>query len=165
MNEMMFMKTINDRKRADFFKEIDETKKEIHERNQELKDMIDRHTRLLLDELAVIKSKHLKKIDNQMEKIKRYRTLIGSFEAYCTEVALKGSATDICSSVDELIVRADELERDQKAFIDRLRQSVKVSLQATDLRDVLPNTYINFVGTVEGNILICSPNVSMFLRG
>src|SRR6218665_1069535 len=162
-NEMLLMQTNNDKRKSDLFKEMDETEKEILDRNQELKDMIDRHTRLLLDELAVIKSKRLTEIDNQMEEIERYRTVFRSFEVYCRELALKGSASDICSSVDELVARANELDREQKAFIGRLHQSIKVSFHATDLGDVLPNTYINFVGTVEGNILACSPNVSMFL--
>src|SRR6218665_1595085 len=164
-NEMLLMKTNNDKRQSDLFKEINEAEKEIQERNKELKDMIDRHTGSLLDELSVIKSKHLKKMENQMEEIERYRTVIESFEAYCRELTLKGSASDICSSVDELIVRADELERDQKAFIGRLQQSINVYFKATDLTQAYPNTYINFVGAVEGNILTCCPNVSMLLCG
>ena|SRR6218665_2541970 len=114
--------------------------------------MIDRHTKLLLDELSVIKSNHLKEMEIGMEEIDRYCTIFTSFEAYCTELNLNGSPSDICSSIDQIILRADELEKDHEAFIGRLRKSVEVSFQTTDFGYVLQNTNNNFVGKVEGRL-------------
>src|SRR5688572_26133873 len=112
--------------------------------------MIDRHTKSLVDELSVIKSNHLKEMETGMEEIDRYCTILKSFEAYCTELRLIGSASDICSSVDKLVIRGDELERDHEAFIGRPHQSVEVSFQATDLNEVFQNANSNLVGKVEG---------------
>jgi len=150
--EMLQIRNNNEKKNADFLKEIVEKDNEIRRRNQEIKDIIDRHTELLLDELSVIKSKNLKEMGNEKEEIERRRTILESFEVYCTELTLKGSANDICSSVDQVIARADELKRENEAFIGRPHKSVEVSFQATVLEDVLKNAGSNFVGKVEGNI-------------
>jgi len=159
VKEMLQMRNNNENKNSDFQKEIVEKEKEIRKRNQEIKDMIDRHTEILLNELSVIKSKHLKEMENQKEEIERYRTIFESFDAYCTEIISTGSASDICSSVDQIIVRAGKLERDHEAFIGRPHQSVEVSFQATDLGFVF-SASSNFVGKVEGKMLI-----SKFLPG
>src|SRR6218665_3285571 len=120
-------------RKEDFLKEIVDTEKDIHKRNQELKDMIDEHTKLLLDELSVIKSKHLKEMETGMQAIDRVYRISTSFKRYCTELIASGTASDICSSVDQLIHRANELESDHDASIRRPDQSVKVSFQATGL--------------------------------
>src|SRR6218665_20447 len=110
VNEMCFMRNTMIREKKDFVKEIVEKEEEILKKNQELKDMIDKHTKSLLDELSAIKSQHLKEMETGLEEIGRCSTILESFEAYCTELTSKGSASDICSSVDELIARADELQ-------------------------------------------------------
>src|SRR6218665_3872748 len=86
VKEMLQMRNNNEKKNEDFLKEFVQKEKEIRNRNQEIKDMIDRHTEVLLDELSVIKSKHLKEMENQKEEIERYRTIFESFDAYCTEL-------------------------------------------------------------------------------
>src|SRR6218665_835485 len=107
--QMQLLRYNNEKRKADFLKCIVEKEKEIHKRNQELKDVIDRQTKSLLDELSVIKSNELKEMETEMEEIDRYCTIFASFEAYCIELTLKGSASDICSSVDQIILRVDEL--------------------------------------------------------
>ena len=111
--------------------------------------MIDEHTKSLLNQLSVIKSKHLKEMETGMEAIDRYITIFRSFETYCTELISKGSASDICSSVDQLMCRADELEIDHKAFIGRPHQSVEIAFQTKDLRKVLRKSN-NFFGQIKG---------------
>src|SRR6218665_819553 len=64
VKKMLFMRKDNEKQKEDFLKEIAEKENEIHKRNQELKDVIDRHTKSLLDELSVIKSKHLKEMES-----------------------------------------------------------------------------------------------------
>src|SRR6218665_2747329 len=158
MNEMQLIRNKNGKRKAEFVKEIAEKEEEIHKRNQDLKAMIDRHTKALLEELSVLKSKNLKELETGQDEIDRYCTILGSFEAYCTELTLKGSASDICSSVDELIVRANDLERDNEAFIYRPHKSLKVLFHAADLGDVLLNPCNNFLGKLEGTVLLF-PNV------
>jgi len=153
MNEMLVKRNNIEKRKADFLKQIFEEEMKIHERNFELKVMIDRHAQSLLDELSVIKSKHLNEIKTVMEDIDRNFTVLESFEAYCTELISKGSASDICSSADDLMVRADDLERELESFFGRPIISVEVSFQVADLRNVSKNSNSNVVGYVEGIII------------
>src|SRR6218665_2742151 len=58
VKEMLFMRKRNENRKSDFLKEMVEKEEEIYKRNQELKDMLDRHTQSLLGELSEIKSQH-----------------------------------------------------------------------------------------------------------
>src|SRR6218665_1185785 len=76
-------------------------------------------------------------MEDEAEKTDRSFTILKGFETYCIELISKGSASDICSSYDELILRADGLEKDHRAFIGRPRELVEVTFKATDLREVI----------------------------
>src|SRR6218665_3615535 len=154
VNEILIERNNNDKRKADFLKDVVMAEKEIYKRNQELKDMVDRQTKSLLEELSVIKSKHLKEMETRREEIDMRCTILRSFEAYCTELTSKGSASDICSSLDQLIVGASDLERDQEAFFGCPHQSIDVTFQAADLGDALQKANNNFVGNVHGNIFL-----------
>ena len=58
-------------------------------------------------------------MEDETEKTDRSFTILKGFETYCIELISKGSASDICSSYDELILRADGLEKDRRAFIGK----------------------------------------------
>src|SRR6218665_376238 len=158
MNESFYMINYKKERKAEFLKQMIEKEAEIHKQQQELIDNIERHAQSLLEELSVIKSNHLKEMETEMEDIERCRAIIGSFEVYCTELILKGSASDICSSVDQIIGRAEELEKDHEAYIGHPHKSVEVSFQATNLN----NASTNLVGYVKGKIVICSLRVLKF---
>src|SRR6218665_1163935 len=147
--EMLAVRMNSELRKADFLEDIVDTENAIQKRNQELKDMIDEHTKLLLDELIVIKSKHLKEMETQMQEIDKYCTMLKSFEAYCTKLVSEGSPSDICSSVDQIIVRTGELGRELETFIGRPQRLVEVSFQATDLREA-PRISSNVVGEIKG---------------
>src|SRR6218665_2451455 len=66
-------------RKADFLQEIAAIENAIHKRNPELKDMIDKHTKSLLNELSVIKSKRLKEMETSMHEIDRCCTVFRSF--------------------------------------------------------------------------------------
>src|SRR6218665_924942 len=142
-NKLLLLKYNNEQRKVDVLTEIVEKETEIHERNQELKDVhvVDRYTKYLLE------------METEVEEIERLCTVFSSFEAYCTEQTLKGSASDICSSVEQIIVRAGELEMDLESLINRPHKSFEVSFHATDLLDDLQNANSNFVRNIEGNII------------
>lgn len=87
-----------------------------------------------------------------MEEIDRRRTMLRSFETYCNELTLKGSASVICRSVDELVVLADDLGKGQEEISRRPHKSIEVSFQAADLREVLKKFNSNLVGQIKGDI-------------
>ena len=121
-------------RKAEFLQEMIDTEDAIRKRNQELKEMIDEHTKLLLDELSKIKSKNLKEMETRMQEIDRYDTIFRSFEAFCTGLISKGSPRDICSSFDQLIARAKELEMGHEIVIFRESLLIEVSFQTSVFR-------------------------------
>ena len=141
-----------EKRKADFLKEIVAKENAIHKRNQELKEMIDRDTKLLLDELSAVKSNQLKKMEDEMEITDRSFMVLKGFEDYCTELVSKGSASDICSSFNEVILKADWLEKDHKVLLGHPCKSVEVTFDATDLRETMQKFNNNVVGIIHGNI-------------
>src|SRR6218665_2872500 len=82
VNEILVERNNTEKRKAELLDDIVEKENEILKRNQEIKDIIDRHTKSLLDELSVIKSNQQKEMENQKEEIYRYCTILNSFEAY-----------------------------------------------------------------------------------
>jgi len=151
-HEMFVMRESIENRKEDLLMEIVAKENAIHKRNQELKEVIDRDTKLLLDELSAVKLNQLKKMEDEFEIADRNFTILKGFKEYCNELVSKGSACDICSSYDELILRADGLEKDHEEFIGRPRKAVEVSFEATDLRKVLQKFNNNVVGIIKGKI-------------
>ena len=132
-----------------------EAEARIRKRNAELKEMVDSHTNSLLLQLSEIKQKHVKDISADKEEIEHIYSILKSFETYCTELRLKGSPCDVCDCVDELVKRANELEKDYREFIDRPYKKTKVSFKPTDLGKLLSTSQDNIVGqiTAQGRLL------------
>src|SRR6218665_2028585 len=129
------------------------TEEKIRQKNGELKEMIDSHTNSLLDQLSLAKQKHMKDSAIDKEEIERMHAIFKSAETYCTELSSKGSASDICDCVDEMVTRANELEKDHKKFIFRPYQKSEVFYKATYLGRLLSNSGNNIVGQIQGKIL------------
>lgn len=74
---------------------------------------------------------------------------LNSFETYCAELISKGSTTDICSCVDELITTANELMKDHQAFVGRPFHMTQVTLKRAELSELLSQANSNIVGRIE----------------
>ena len=146
---MLVMRKSVEKRKADFLIDIVTIENAVHKRNQELKEMIDRDTKLLLDELSAVKSKQLKTMEDEVEITDKGFTILKGFEDYCTELVSKASASDICSSYDALVLRADALEKDHEEFIARPSKSVDVTLETRDFREVLQKLNNNVVGIIR----------------
>lgn len=86
-------------------------KREIVNRGNQLKDLVDRQTKLLVEELASIKEKCLKQSENEIEEMDRALVMSESLKMYCDALKLKGSPNDICRDAIGLQKRADELQK------------------------------------------------------
>ena len=125
-----------------------DTEKQIRKINVDLKEMIDSHTNSLLLELSQIKQKHVKEISAEKEEIERIYTILKSFEIYCTELSSKGSPCDVCSCVDELVKRTNELEKDHEAFLGPPSKKPEVSFKATDWKQLISTPQDNTIGQI-----------------
>ena len=137
----------------DFLKKMAEREKEILRRSEELKELIDEHTKSLLSSLDEIKNQHLKDMQTEEDELDRRFTVLESYSRYCDELRSKGSAGDVCRNKDELLRRADELEEDHETYAMRPLVSFDVAFQATDLNSLLNTTNGNIIGIVKGKSL------------
>lgn len=147
--EMLSRKRNLERKKEEFIVKIAKRRDEILNRSQELKVLIEEHKKTLLEELKVIEQKHLTDMQNNIEDVDIRFTIMKSYDAYCTDLKSKGSASDICGGVDELHRRADELEKEHEQFLALPYPSVEVTFKPTDLDGFL-QTEKNIVGKTEG---------------
>lgn len=150
-DEMLSIRKITEERKAEFLQEIQEKEDRIHKRNLELKEMIDLSTNSLLDELSLIKSTHLKAMEMEMEEIERRCTIYRNFEFYCDELISHGSASDICDSLEKVIVRANDFKRSHEEFLGGPRQAVEVSFETTDIKETPQKFNTNVVGQIKGN--------------
>lgn len=133
-----------------------ETEVRIRQRNSELKEMIDRHTDSLIEELSMIKQEQMKDFEIQKEETDRIYAALKSFEINSSELISRGSASDVCSSLEELTIRANELETDYEAFIGRPFQMTKVTFKSTEIKELLGHPNISFVGQIECTVIGCA---------
>src|SRR6218665_1290176 len=130
---------------------IAEREKEILQRSNELKEMIDQHAKSLLSSLDKMKNRRLKEIQAREDEMDRNLLILESFKRYCDELISKGSASDVCRSKDEVLLRAEVIEEDHETYIMRPRVSWDVAFSTTDISNFLKSTNGNMVGSLEGN--------------
>jgi len=88
-----------------------ETEKQINERAEKMKQLVDDYKRSLCEQLALAKDKQLKQTANAREEIERHQIVMENFIRYANEVKQKGTACDIAKLASELNTRAEELQK------------------------------------------------------
>lgn len=149
--ETLSLRKNADINQEDFLKEMVDQEKAIRKRNQELKDIIDKHTQSLLDELSVNKARNMQEMEAGMKEIDRHCTALRRFEANLTELMSYGSAGDICSSFNELNVRTDELVTGHKALIG-LHSNLSKRPKRADI-EVVQTFNSNVIRDIQGDII------------
>lgn len=151
-DEILSQGEVLKRRKESVVSKLAEIESEILQRNLELKEIIDKHTVSLLEELSVIKEKQIKDFEIEKEEVESLHAILKSFESYCNELRSKGSASDVCGCVNDIIKRVDELGKDHKAFLSRPFSAVDVSFEATDLQAPYALSSINTLGRIQGLI-------------
>lgn len=136
-----------DREKAEFLRLVDITEKAIVARGIEIKELVEKHVKYLVDELAAEKQKGLKEMEIEKEEIARHQLVVGSFTTYCWELKSKGSASEICRAVHELHNRANELQLMHRTQVQRQIASIQVALEATNFTDLLKTE--NMIGKIK----------------
>ena len=130
---------------------IGEREQEILQRSDELKKMIDQHTKLLISTLDEIKDRRLKALQARDDELDRHILIEESLKRYCDELVSKGSAGDVCRNKDELLRRAGVIEEDHESYMMRPRVSCDVAFAPSDLNKFLQNTNGSMIGSLKGN--------------
>ena len=140
-----------EQRKTEFLLSLTGIENKIQQRTSELKEMIDIQTASLLKQLSEIKHRQLKPFEKAKAEIDHIHTVFENFETYCHQLIRKGSDSDVCSYMEELIKRANELEKDHKEFISRPVHMTEISFENADLRvGGLPcNKLTNIMGRIE----------------
>lgn len=141
--------------------------KTISKRTEELKQLIDTHSKSLSDKMTQLKTSKLREIDATKEDIDQHLTILESFKAYCLSMAEKGSNSDICQATEELNNRSDELQKTHKARVRReIKQNSQQNLfQETELDSFLRQNNNNIIGTLKGELEPITAIAFNFLLG
>lgn len=124
------------------------TEKTIIDRATTLKKLVEEHAKCLLDELAAVKTKHLKEIETKLEEIGSYLAALKNFQTYCTEMKSNGAPSDICCSANDLRARGEDLRGMRTTQIPLQTSSIHFSFAASKLEETLKIE--NIVGSIKG---------------
>ena len=95
--------------KKDFHQQVSKSEKEVREKTRQLEQMIDRHERLVLDELKSIEVKRTKEIEAAYEEVELQLAERESYKQYVNEILDKGTTCDIARAANGLHDRAKKL--------------------------------------------------------
>ena len=125
---------------------IDTTEKKIIERSEAIKQMVDRHTQVLLEKLNSQKSKILKNVQSTKEEIQRNMIICENFIAYCLKAIEEADAVESIRIAEELRTRADEIKR---MTVPNLTSLPDINFLSSDVNTTKQD---NIVGEILGEI-------------
>jgi len=108
---VMCRNLINGRKdyQVEFNRELDVIEKEICDRVDKLKQLIDTEKANLLKELLAIRIEQNKQMNTVMGEIEQHLSFVGSMVTYIEQLRYKGTASDVAQQTNALHKRAGDL--------------------------------------------------------
>lgn len=126
---------------------------DIGKRNDEIKRSADKHANCLLQSICSETQNRLKEIQIAADDIDIYVSNLESYNSYCQEIIVKGSASDICGAQSDLSVRAIELQQQFQPIIQRVIQEFKLNFRPSELEELLDEDRFNLIGEIESEWL------------
>lgn len=146
--EMEIIETANIHLLAD----VSNAESAIVKRGEQLRQLVDRHTEQLLNELAYLMAMKAKEIEIAKGDVGRHIALLDSYKAYCLSVAEKGSAADICQASNLLHDKAAALEAAHRSRTIKGINSKRRMFSMFELYDWLGGN-CNLVGKIHGKLI------------
>ena len=125
-----------------FSQRIKTLEKAIIKSGNDMKSLIDSHTKSLLDELRSIKAVTLNGMDIDNTEFEIEMDAIRTFRTYCDGIKNDGSSVDIAHAAVDLHERAKEMLKPRVS----LWPSVNIQFAANDLQHLIPSETSNLVG-------------------
>lgn len=133
--------------RTNMLKSVTDTEKQIRDRSELVKSLVDEHTLTLLQELDLVKQNKMKEYEEAEEQIERHLTIMSSYETYSDVLKSRGSPADICRAVDGLQNTAKEIDKGHDFTQNQKISFTAKRLNATRLPNLLQQG--NIIGTIE----------------
>lgn len=138
-----------EKQRHELIEKISTAESAVLKIGNEMKDLVDTHTALLLKQLESMKYQRLAEINTLLEDLERHTTVLESYTSYANEISSKGSPSDLCAAAHDMNARAKELAEKQAVLFARQPRLIKPSFQASELVDIVKEQQMNF-GRIEG---------------
>src|SRR6218665_1847027 len=136
--------------RTNVNRKVELMEKEIRDRADYVKTLIDEHLHLQLKDLSTRKLTMLKKLEVDENETKQHLSIVESFQTYCNEVKSKGSPGDVCASANDLHTRAEELQQLHQSSIRIPVPEFNCSFNKMELEDILDLHNNNILGCIKG---------------
>jgi len=98
-----------EKERKEFLENVSKAEKEIVQRADELKQLIEDYKVKLLEELSSARKQQEKKVENVRQELEGRLLVMDNFKKYSDELRIKGTACDIARAASSLHDRAVEL--------------------------------------------------------
>ena len=136
---------------SEFMEQIATIETSITKKGEELKQLIDRQLKSLLQELTIIKQGKLKEIETVKQELEREIVMLEDFKIYCKELKDKGAPCEVARVADCLHKRAKELQIASSSCNDL--NLIDVIFLWEDLKDFLKEAEkTNVIGTLTTKI-------------
>lgn len=151
LNEVRHRRDELEKSRVDFLAEVEKSEEAVNEEFVRVGELVERHKKFLICELATLKRNRLKEIENDKEDLERHLIVLESCERYMQDMRIKTSVNDICRSVDELNAKVQELRGLHKSWMDcPTSLNPTHSFEATDFNDTMLTKNRNILGQIKG---------------
>lgn len=140
-----------------FEEQIVKTETEISEVAEQLKQMIDHHKDILINELTSVKQKRMQEIESLREEIEIQLVSLESYKKYVDEMRQKGTTCDIARAASGLHDRADEL----LVFVDVIEHTL-ADLGHADVTFTSSNFVVDDVSKAVGKLCIDVNKAGMY---
>lgn len=138
--------------KADIHRSVKSLELKINQRKAFLKDTIDRHATLLLNDVEVMHQEKLGLIELQEEEIDVLMQSQDSYSLLCQQMtAGNKSDGDICRADAELCQQAAQLQQANDSICQQHIQPFIASFKGSKLDQFLKKNGLNLVGRIEGN--------------
>jgi len=139
------MKTLKSYRNV-FVDRVKNVEREICERAERLKAMIDDEKQKLLADLCEIHANHEKQMDSLAQEITQVKSLLESLNKYCAELVKNGTASDVIREASNLHRRSEELSRTE-VIEDAVKDCIVVDVTILSPRIMLEGT-ASYLGSV-----------------
>lgn len=123
---------------------------DIEKRKAEIKLFADKHAHCLKQSLGSEMQSRLKKIQLATDEFDAHLLNLENYNSYCQRLLAEGSSSEICRVVENLSVRATELQQHCQPVIDRAIRDFKLCFRQSELREFLEKDSGNLIGEIEG---------------
>lgn len=130
-------------------KRTERFQEEVVRRRDDLKERVDKHAEIILQQIRTREFETLKKIAIQNDNTKSHLVCLESFKDYSSSFRLNATDNEICKSAPDLKARATELRKENEAAVKCPVSPCQLSFTSTKL-DTFFNLIENIIGKIEG---------------